>query len=163
MDLMPHLLQYLEHTKTIKEKSVCLDFMIQLLQDDPESLETKSIGLAVRLMGNLINDYYKDKSISLPALATMSLLKAKNSSAVLNCLLSIGPNILSRILELAGEIEPELQGSILKYIESVDDPLRKKVRHPAAKGISFAGINKVNLAELLADKDRINEAAEHLV
>jgi hypothetical protein len=118
--------------------------LIQLLQDDPDSLETKSIGLAVRLMGNIINDHYKDKSISLPALAAMSLLKAKNSGAVLNCLLSIGPNILSRILELAGEIEPE------------DDPLRKKVRHPHVKGMSFGGMNKVNLTELLADKDRIN-------
>ena len=79
-------------------------------------METKNVGLTVRLMGNLILEYQKEKTISLPALAVMSLVKAKHSTAVLNCLLSIGQNVLSKILELAGEIEPELEGSILRYI-----------------------------------------------
>lgn len=103
---MPHLLQYLEQAKTTRERVVCLDFLIQMLQEDPDSMETKNVGLTVKLMGNLINDHQKEKPISLPALAVMSLVKAKNSAVVLNCLLSIGQNVLSKILELAGEIEP---------------------------------------------------------
>lgn len=101
MDMMPHLLQHLEQTKIIKEKTVCLDILIEMMQKQPECLENKNISLAVKLMANIISEYQKDRSVSLPALAVMSLIKAKNSSAVLNCLLAIGPSQLSKILDLA--------------------------------------------------------------
>lgn len=140
---------------------------MQLIQSDPDIIETRSITLTVKLMANLISEYSKEKSIALPALAVLSLVKAKNSAQTLNAMLSIGPSSLSKILEIAAEIEPELEGSILRYIESVEEqPDKKKLRSASAsnaKGKGGLQTGKYSLEELLADTTKSNECIEYLV
>lgn len=103
-DMMPSLLQFLEQAKTVKEKTVGLDFLVQVMQGDGEVMEVRSVGMAVRIMGNLIREFYKEKAIALPALAVLSLIKERNSGMTLNALLSLGQATLDKILELAAEI-----------------------------------------------------------
>jgi hypothetical protein len=102
--MMPSLLQFLEQAKTVKEKTVGLDFLVQVMQGDGEVMEVRSVGMAVRIMGNLIREFYKEKAIALPALAVLSLIKERNSGMTLNALLSLGQATLDKILELAAEI-----------------------------------------------------------
>lgn len=151
-DVLAPLLQFLEQAKTTKERTACLDFLVQLIQSQPAVVEGRYVGLTVRLMANLISEH-KDKSVALPALAVLSLVKSRNASQTLNALLSIGQGRLERILDLAREIEPELEGSILRYIESVE------VGQAVVPGV----LSQSSLERLLGDEARKDELVELLV
>ena len=98
-----------------KEKLICLDLVIEMLEFDPALVHPTDVTHIFRLMTNLISE---DKSQSIPALAVISILKNIYPNRMWGCFINLSASELQRIVDLAAEIDPSLEAVIVSFTKT---------------------------------------------